>query len=378
MQLRATHALAIAALTVTALFSAPLVAQADDVNGTHYPSWSEVEAARGNVAATAAAIDQINALLTSLQAEANRLGDAAVKAIALADKAKYDLEQATTRADNLQNQADAAKTRADDSTSRASQIVAAMYREGGADLSALALVGGGVGRSNLLYGLGALNKVGEQLGVILTQAKIDRNAATALADQASVARDVRDKLSKAADVAAVAAQAASDAADKAVADQQAHVQDLYGQLASLKNTTAQVEADYRAGQEAEASYEAQYGASEGNGDDGFSVPGSGVNDPAAAQAYAFSRLDDMGFGGDQNSCLLRLWNQESGWRTNAYNYSSGAYGIPQSLPASKMAAAGWDWRTNYMTQIEWGLAYINDRYGSPCGAWSHEIGYNWY
>lgn len=78
------------------------------------------------------------------------------------------------------------------------------------------------------------------------------------------------------------------------------------------------------------------------------------------------------------SCLDRLWMQESGWRWDAENPSSGAYGIPQSLPASKLAAAGSDWKTNPVTQIRWGLAYIKGRYGSPCGAWDHEIAHNWY
>ncbi len=73
-----------------------------------------------------------------------------------------------------------------------------------------------------------------------------------------------------------------------------------------------------------------------------------------------------------------LWNRESGWRTNAYNASSGAYGIPQSLPGDKMAAMGADWRTNFRTQITWGLVYIYGRYGNPCGAWSHSESYNWY
>ena len=75
---------------------------------------------------------------------------------------------------------------------------------------------------------------------------------------------------------------------------------------------------------------------------------------------------------------MRLWNRESGWRADAYNASSGAYGIPQSLPGSKMAAAGADWRTNAATQVDWGLSYISARYGSPCGAWAHSEAYNWY
>ena len=63
-----------------------------------------------------------------------------------------------------------------------------------------------------------------------------------------------------------------------------------------------------------------------------------------------------------------MWNRESGWRVNAYN-PSGAYGIPQALPGSKMASAGPDWQTDATTQIKWGLGYIKERYHSPCEAW---------
>lgn len=73
-----------------------------------------------------------------------------------------------------------------------------------------------------------------------------------------------------------------------------------------------------------------------------------------------------------------LWNKESGWNQFATNPSSGAYGIPQSLPADKMASAGADWRTNPATQITWGAGYIAGRYGDPVGAWGHETQYNWY
>ena len=76
--------------------------------------------------------------------------------------------------------------------------------------------------------------------------------------------------------------------------------------------------------------------------------------------------------------LNSLWTKESGWNTRALNKSSGAYGIPQSLPGSKMASAGSDWRTNPATQIKWGLGYIASRYGSPSKAWSHSIRTNWY
>ncbi len=83
-------------------------------------------------------------------------------------------------------------------------------------------------------------------------------------------------------------------------------------------------------------------------------------------------------GGDQQWCLTMLWNRESGWRTNAFNASSGAYGIPQSLPGSKMADVGADWRTNFQTQVLWGFYYIKNRYGTPCGAWNHSEVWNWY
>lgn len=99
---------------------------------------------------------------------------------------------------------------------------------------------------------------------------------------------------------------------------------------------------------------------------------------AAAQAIAKSLMPDYGFGTSQWGCLVNLWNYESGWRVNARNPSSGAYGIPQSLPASKMASIGSDWLTNPSTQIKWGLGYIKGRYVNPCGAWSHEMAHNWY
>lgn len=89
-------------------------------------------------------------------------------------------------------------------------------------------------------------------------------------------------------------------------------------------------------------------------------------------------MPQFGFSADQFGCLDSLWTRESGWNPAAENPSSGAFGIPQSLPGSKMASAGADWATNPATQIEWGLGYIRDRYGSPCGAWGHSESYGWY
>ncbi|OCI32646.1 aggregation-promoting factor C-terminal-like domain-containing protein [Oerskovia enterophila] len=85
-----------------------------------------------------------------------------------------------------------------------------------------------------------------------------------------------------------------------------------------------------------------------------------------------------GWGSEQFACLDKLWTKESKWDSSATNPSSGAFGIPQSLPASKMASAGADWRTNPATQITWGLNYIAGSYGTPCAAWGHSQAKNWY
>jgi hypothetical protein len=98
----------------------------------------------------------------------------------------------------------------------------------------------------------------------------------------------------------------------------------------------------------------------------------------SAQQIAMGMLGSYGWSSSQFSCLDSLWNEESGWNVYATNPSSGAYGIPQALPGSKMASAGPDWQTDAATQIRWGLTYIKSLYGSPCGAWAHEEADGWY
>jgi hypothetical protein len=95
------------------------------------------------------------------------------------------------------------------------------------------------------------------------------------------------------------------------------------------------------------------------------------------QKIAEAMLGSYGWSSSEFGCLVSLWDQESGWNVYASN-PSGAYGIPQALPGSKMASAGPDWESNAATQIRWGLGYIKSLYGSPCGAWSHEEASGWY
>jgi hypothetical protein len=105
---------------------------------------------------------------------------------------------------------------------------------------------------------------------------------------------------------------------------------------------------------------------------------------SASKGKAAGRLLAAGYGWapGQNpaqwAALDKLWTQESGWRDNATNPSSGAYGIPQALPGDKMAADGSNWRTSDNTQVKWGLHYIKERYGTPEAAWAHERENGWY
>jgi hypothetical protein len=93
---------------------------------------------------------------------------------------------------------------------------------------------------------------------------------------------------------------------------------------------------------------------------------------------AQAMLGSFGWSSSQFSCLDPLWEHESRWSVTAANPGSGAFGIPQALPGSRMASAGPDWQTSAATQITWGLRYVRDTYGSPCAAWSHEQATGWY
>jgi hypothetical protein len=100
--------------------------------------------------------------------------------------------------------------------------------------------------------------------------------------------------------------------------------------------------------------------------------------PGTAQSTAYGIMPSFGFDPKTYfGCLLDIWNRESGWRYDAEN-ASGAYGIPQALPGSKMASAGADWQTDPATQIRWGLGYIKNVYGNPCNAWAFEEANGYY
>lgn len=165
-------------------------------------------------------------------------------------------------------------------------------------------------------------------------------------------------------VGAIAEDAAQETA-QVVAD----TAELRGALEAAQQKRAAEEAAKKAAEEAAARAAAEKQAA---------AALAAANTPEGAKATARQLMSSTyGWGGDQFSCLDSLWNKESGWNYQAYN-PSGATGIPQALPGSKMASAGSDWQTNAATQVAWGLGYISAVYGTPCSAWSHSQAVNWY
>jgi hypothetical protein len=108
------------------------------------------------------------------------------------------------------------------------------------------------------------------------------------------------------------------------------------------------------------------------------VANAATPETGTIKEFAYKLVLANSWGRDQYSCLVALWQRESHWRWNALNKNSGAYGIPQSLPGRKMAEMGADWLTNPETQVRWGVNYIKNRYGAPCGAMAHSNKFNWY
>ncbi|WP_371515990.1 lytic transglycosylase domain-containing protein [Kitasatospora sp. NBC_01300] len=170
--------------------------------------------------------------------------------------------------------------------------------------------------------------------------------------------------------AADQAQADTAAAAAAAADQAAQEAQAQAQAEAESAAQAQAEADAKAQADAKAKADADAAASRSQArQDLTSAPAlTGSPQQIAAQLVPAGQLQ----------CFSNIVSRESSWNHLAVNASSGAYGLVQALPGSKMASAGSDWRTNPATQIKWGLDYMNTRYGSPCAAWSFWQNHHWY
>ncbi|NNC10808.1 hypothetical protein HII28_02780 [Planctomonas sp. JC2975] len=362
-----------AAMAIPLLTAVP--AHADD-----YPSWDQVQAAKANAAAAQAEYDKIQALIGQLQQAAQAAAADELKKEFEYTTAKNALDAQTTKLDAINNQVGTAQKDASQAKTQYGKLTSQLYMSGGGDLTAKLLLSNGHA-SDLLDQLGAVSQLTGHVAQLQTYAKQKQNVVSVLQAQAKQAEDIRVGLEQDADTKYQAAQAAKAAADSALATQQTQGAVLQAQAASLESQAADIEAQYWVGYDArQKAAEAANAISGSDSTIDFSAPCTGGCSASDAQSFAQGRMGAYGWDGSQFSCLIQLWNQESGWQWNAYNSSSGAYGIPQSLPADKLASAGADWQTNGDTQINWGLAYISTVYGTPCGAWNHEISENphWY
>ena len=231
----------------------------------------------------------------------------------------------------------------------------------------------------------------ETLATDIQASGLDMGTATIMVDTSAL-EAASERLENADDLPAPLLPDLTDDVTELAAEVEVTVAGLRGSLDAAKAVKAEQDAAAQLAAEAAAvaaaAAEAEAAAAEAADSSGPSSSPS-VASPAPvyagagtsageAQAIARGMLGGYGWGDDQFGCLVSLWDRESGWNSQAHNPSSGAYGIPQALPGSKMASAGADWQTNAATQISWGLGYISGRYGSPCGAWSHSESVGWY
>jgi hypothetical protein len=225
-----------------------------------------------------------------------------------------------------------------------------------------------------------LAAAGSVSAVALSSSTHDSSAATAAGLTSETTqveqRAMVETMAQAASAAAKAA-AAKAAAAKAAQEHAAHVaHQQHAQILAARAAAAQKAAAAKAAAAKAAA--AKAAAAKAAAAKTAQQATAAVATPSGSpQQIAQELLAQDGMGG-QFSCLDSLWQRESGWSVTASNASSGAYGIPQALPGSKMESAGSDWQTNPETQIKWGLQYIDSTYGSPCGAWSHEESSGWY
>lgn len=152
--------------------------------------------------------------------------------------------------------------------------------------------------------------------------------------------------------------------------------DTEKKTAEIVGETAALQTALTTAQEQKAAADAAKAAAEQAAAAAAALAAANTPDGARATARDLA-ASQYGWGDDQFQCLNSLWNKESSWNYQAYN-PSGATGIPQALPGSKMASSGSDWATNAATQIAWGLGYISSVYGTPCSAWGHSQATNWY
>ncbi len=341
-----------------------------------FPSAAQVRAAKARAAAAAAQVVSLQSRYQATAAHLVQLEQAVSDAAAAASAAEDDLAVRTQAENAALTRASAAAATATGARLTVRRYAAALYQQGQTlgQLGALLQSGSPQQYADTSAGIAALGaRWSDDLAAATSSAAIDA-AAQRTAD---LARAQQEAATRAAQQAEAAAQTEVAAAQAEAASLSAQQTAMVATLARLRHTSKALEqarqdglaaaAARAAAARAAAARAARYGGSAIFSSGGSpSLTAAQLNPRAVAQRL----MPAYGFGGSQWSCLDQLWNGESGWRWSADNPSSGAYGIPQSLPASKMGSVGPDWLTNPVTQIRWGLGYIRGAYGSPCRAWS--------
>lgn len=366
--------------------AAGLVASPTVVSGVGadtYPSQEQVDQARREAASAQSGVAQAQATYDAAAVELQRLQGQVAEKAALADAAARALADQTAAADAAAAEADRLSAASADAT-HAVQIEAALMWQTpdvlGDSLSMLVSAAGPQEAADMASTMDHLASVRQ---ATLGQALGSANTAAEARRAADAAREQQRQASAAADAARDSARAEADSASARTATLLAEQQRMVSELARLNGVADSVEQQRQDGIAADAARAAAEAAAaaaaaaQAAAATSWTPPvvdtsgtGGGGLSPGEARAAARSMMGGWGFGDDQWGCLDSLWTGESDWQWWARNPSSGAYGIPQSLPASKMATAGGDWLTSATTQISWGLSYIQGRYGTPCGAWS--------
>ena len=317
------------------------------------PSESEVERAKRAAAAAAKEVAAVTAQVKRAEARLEALQRGLSEAVAAADLAREELVTAESAVDRATEDLAVARRARESADSALSASAALIYMQGGdlQNMTAILLSPAGVASDLAVVLDDEAHHVSENLDAA-------SSAAADAASQELLLGVARDKQARAVERARIQRKAVEKEAARAGAEAAklgAQQEALTARLAELEKGAAdlvgQREAAARLGHVGLLGLQAGSGA------------------PRVAQEIARSKMESHGWDEGEFTCLVALWNAESGWSWSATNPSSGAYGIPQALPGWKMASAGSDWLTNPATQIDWGMGYIRSVYGSPCGAY---------
>ncbi|MEO6790339.1 MAG: hypothetical protein ABI249_03690 [Ornithinibacter sp.] len=331
---------------------------------------SDVDAARAaeaaaaqKVAALQARYDEASAALSAVQAQVSEASTAYATAVA-------DLERVTTTADAARAQATLTAKAADLADRRVRDDAASAYMQGAGPMNQWAIYLSADGLQEFMDLHADLEAIGSVHQGHLVDATLSASAAATDRSAAESAQAQQTGATTKVEAELVAVQQEAVDAGEAASRIQTQQQEMLVELAAARKST--LEAEQARLEELASAAKAAGGAFGGGRGTLPLVSSGGSAELTAAQldprSVARAMLDPS-LDASQWGCLDRLWFAESGWRWSASNPSSGAYGIPQSLPGSKMASAGADWLVNPSTQIAWGLGYIESRYGTPCAAW---------